>query len=130
MEEAAKRGDITGEDTTSEGDLLKTSLNSAISLVEKRLRSGETNVKMFCTLHMALGHVTALQSGISVPLEIARHAKFALEKALSILMDQQDPEFPVTELSDRWMSMSENTFIDDASWTYPVDFTSTLDLLC
>lgn len=130
MEEAVKRGDIVGEDAVSEGHLLKTSLNNAISLVERRLRSGETNVKMFCTLHMALGHVTALRGGISVPLEIARHAKFALEKALGILMAQQDSEFSVTELSDRWMSMSENTFIDDASWTYPVDFTSTLDVLC
>ena len=76
-------------DTLKEGEVLRKALNCANSLAERRLRSGETNVKLYTTLHMALGHVTTLQAGVSVPLEIARYAKVALEKALNILTTQQ-----------------------------------------
>lgn len=118
VEETKRNPGSPVEDTLAEGEVLKKALNSAISLAEKRLRSGETNVKLYSTLHMALGHVTALQAGVSVPLTIARYAKFALEEALNILTAQQVPQHPATHSSSSWMS--ESTVTDFSPSKCPV----------
>ena len=117
-----------GEDRLStENETLNGAFKAALLLAEKRLRSGETNVKLFSTLHMALGHVTALQVGAPVQLAIAKHAKFALEKALETLKAQDVPQHsqPAEPFQgDGFIPSAEDALDDYSSYTYHVDFTS------
>ena len=125
--EAERQQEVFGKNNSAQKETFKDVLEAALLLAEKRLRSGETNVKLFSTLHMALGHATALQAGVSVPLAIAKHAKFALEKALEILRVQQGPQLPAMNSSDDFTPVAESATYGYSSDTYAVDFTSVFD---
>ncbi len=113
------------DEPAAEEETLRGALEASMSLAEKRLCSGETNVRLYTTLHMARGHVTALENGASVPLTIAQHAKMALEQALVILKAQYWQQFPVAQPFDGSLPMSESALDDYTNYMCAFDLRST-----
>lgn len=85
-----QRPNSTMQRTRQYRDFLKQAARHLISLSEKRIRRGETNVKTHMFLNMVLAQVEAVEAGELVAWQVARAARDSLELCDTVLKTRED----------------------------------------
>ncbi|OGM42351.1 hypothetical protein ABOM_007908 [Aspergillus bombycis] len=90
-------------------------IRRVLNMTEKRLHEGETNVKSYVFLHMAIAQIEAMEQGMDVAAHVLKAATMAAREALDILQQQSGTETQDLGYTARYLGSEFDTMLQDDS---------------